>query len=155
MYKSDKNSFDQNQLADMEQRKFTASNIRTPDELKDKIVPEGMENFDEENLTSGGKLFNIFCSVCHQRNGRGNDRFPPLGGTDWVTGDKATLIGVVLNLLSGEITVKGKSYTNRMPKLHMLKDDEIADILTYIRQSFGNNASAITPDEVTKVRGSN
>jgi mono/diheme cytochrome c family protein len=155
MYKGDKKNFGRDQLEAMEKRKITASNIKTPDEFEDKIASEDMMDIDEENLSHGGKLFNIFCSVCHQRNGRGNDRFPPLDGTEWVTGDKATLIGVVLNGLSGEITVKGKSYTNRMPKLHMLKDDEIAEILTYVRQSFGNNASAVTPVEVAKVRRTN
>jgi mono/diheme cytochrome c family protein len=154
MYKGDKNTFASAQLAAMEQRKLTAPNIKTPDEVKDKIVSEGMEDIDEENLSRGGKLFNTFCSVCHQRNGRGNDRFPPLDDTEWVTGDKKTLISIVLTGLRGEITVKGRSYTNRMPKLHMLKDDEIAEILTYVRQSFGNSASAVTEREVAEVRSS-
>ncbi|MCB0668798.1 MAG: c-type cytochrome [Saprospiraceae bacterium] len=155
MYKGDKEGFGKDQLAAMEQRKRTASNIKTPDEVKDKIVSEGMDDIDEENLSRGGKLFNIFCSVCHQRNGKGNDRFPPLDGTEWVLGPKDTLINVILNGLRGEITVKGKTYTSRMPKLHMLKDDEIAEILTYIRQSFGNNASTVTPREVAEVRSAN
>ena len=155
MYKGDKNSFGNDQLLAMEQRKLTASNIKTPDEVKDKIVSEGMEDIDEENLSRGGKLFNIFCSVCHQRNGKGNDRFPPLDETEWVLGDKETLIKVILNGLSGEIVVKGKPYTSRMPKLHMLKDDEIAEILTYVRQNFGNHASTVTAREVAEVRAAN
>ncbi|MCB0634688.1 MAG: PQQ-dependent sugar dehydrogenase [Saprospiraceae bacterium] len=152
IYKGDKDTFGKDQLAAMEQRKQTATNIKTPDEIKDKLVVAGMEDIDETQLSRGGKLFNTFCSVCHQRNGKGNDRFPPLDGAEWVTGDKATLINVILNGLRGEITVKGKTYTSRMPKLHMLKDDEIAEILTYIRQNFGNNASTVTAREVAEVR---
>lgn len=155
MFKGDTTNFGKPELAKMEDRKRTASNIKTPDEVKDKIVPFGMEEIDEENLSYGGKLYNTFCSVCHQRNGKGNDRFPPLDGAEWVTGDKTTLINIILNGLRGEIIVKGKSYTNRMPKLHMLSDNEIAEILTYIRQNFGNDASAITPREVAEVRSAN
>ncbi|MBK8500783.1 MAG: PQQ-dependent sugar dehydrogenase [Saprospiraceae bacterium] len=155
MYKGDKNTFGTDQLAAMEQRKLTASNIKTPDELTDKIVSDGMEGVDDENLSRGGKLFNIFCSVCHQRNGQGNDRFPPLDDPEWVAGDKTTLINIILNGLRGDITVKGKTYTSRMPKLHMLKDEEIAEILTYVRQSFGNNASMVTTREVAEARAAN
>lgn len=152
MYKGDKNNFGDSQLAAMHKRKMKASNIKTPDEIKDKLIPDGMEDVVEANLTHGAKLFNTFCSVCHQRNGKGTDRFPPLDGTQWVLGDKPTLINVVLQGLRGQITVKGESYTSSMPKLNMLKDEEIAEILTYIRQNFGNDASAITPNEVAKVR---
>ena len=155
MYKGDKNNFGEDELADMEERKLTASNIKTPDEIEDMIIPEGMEGFDPSSLTEEAKLFNTFCSVCHQRNGLGTDRFPPLNGTKWVTGDKATLIKVVLNGLGGEIEVNGKSYTSYMPKLALLSDDEISKILTYVRQNFGNNESAITSDEVAKVRREN
>ncbi|MCB0689357.1 MAG: PQQ-dependent sugar dehydrogenase [Saprospiraceae bacterium] len=152
MYKGDKSDFGDAQLAAMAQRKQTASNIKTPDEVKDRLIEDGMNDIDEENLSEGGKLFNIFCSVCHQRNGKGNDRFPPLDHSEWVLGSKDTLINVILHGLRGEISVKGKTYTNRMPKLNMLKDDEIAQILTYIRQNFGNNASTVTTREVAERR---
>ena len=155
MFKGNKAKFGEAQLEAMKVRKMTASNIKTPHEIEDKIVPKGMEDIDETNLSEGGKLFNIFCSVCHQRNGMGTDRFPPLVGTKWVLGDKETLIKVVLNGMRGEIQVKGKSYTNTMPKLDLLKDDEIAGILTYIRESFGNEASAISPTEVANIRSIN
>ena len=103
-------------------------------------------------MSKGGQLYNIFCSVCHQRDGKGNERFPPLDSSEWVLGDKTKLINVILQGLRGEIMVKGKSYNNAMPKLHMLKDEEISEILTFIRQNFGNNASPIGPEEVAKVR---
>lgn len=155
MYKGDKNKFGEGQLAAMQKRKLTASNIKTPHETEDVIVPEGMDKAEMINITEEAKLYNTFCSVCHQRNALGNDRFPPLNGTKWVLGDKQTLVKVVLNGLSGKILVKEKPYYNTMPKLGMLKDEEIAKILTYIRGNFGNNASAITPEEVAKIRSEN
>lgn len=150
MFKGDKASFGDEQLAGMKKVKSTASNIKTPDEEKDILVKE--ESAVEEHLSEGGKLFNTYCSICHQVNGQGNDRFPPLNGSEWVNGDKEKLIGVVLNGLSGEITVKGKSYNNAMPKLSNLKDDEISKILTYIRSNFGNESDAVSPTEVAGVR---
>ncbi|MEZ4899738.1 MAG: PQQ-dependent sugar dehydrogenase [Saprospiraceae bacterium] len=151
-YTGDRQAFGPAQLAAMDERKRTATNIKTPDEIKDILKLPGMEGIDEDQLSEGGKNFNTFCSVCHQRNGQGNDRFPPLNGAEWVLGDKEALIGIVLNGMRGEIQVKGKSYTNVMPKLDMLSDEEIAGILTYIRQNFGNRASEVLPLEVAQVR---
>ena len=156
MFKGDKSKFGKLQLAAMDKRKKSAPNIKKPIEKEDVIALSGSIGiFDEDQLSEGGKLFNIFCSVCHQRDGLGNERFPPLDHSEWVTGDKTRLINVVLQGLKGEIIVKEKSYTNTMPKLDMITDDEISKILTYIRQNFGNNASAIGPEEVAKVRKAN
>jgi glucose/arabinose dehydrogenase/mono/diheme cytochrome c family protein len=155
MFKGEKSEFGEDQLAVMEERKRTASNIKMPDEIEDKIIPEGMEEIDDSNLSEGGKLFNTFCSVCHQRNGEGTYRFPPLTRTKWTLGDKETLIKVVLNGMRGDIQVKGKSYTNTMPKLDLLRDHEIAAILTYVRENFGNDASPISIAEVAEVRSLN
>ncbi|MBC9797986.1 PQQ-dependent sugar dehydrogenase [Sinomicrobium weinanense] len=157
MYKGDKDKFGEAQLAGMEKRKRTAPNIKTPVENEDMIVSEDddLDKYKDENLGEGGKLYNIYCAICHQRNGLGNDRFPPLNNTEWVLGDRTRLINVVLKGLRGEIFVNEKSYTNVMPKLDRLTDEEIAGILTYIRQSFGNSASGITPEEVAGVRKAN
>ncbi|MEX0361861.1 MAG: c-type cytochrome, partial [Allomuricauda sp.] len=156
MYKGQKTQFGEEQLAGMEERKKTAPNIKTPVEGEDMVVlDDNLAEYDNENLGEGGKLFNMFCAICHQRNGLGNDRFPPLNGTDWVVGDKTRLINIILNGLRGEILVNGKSYTNYMPKLDRLKDEEIALILTYIRQNFGNEASDVTREEVAKARRTN
>ena len=151
-YQGDKAAFGDKDLAPMQQRKLTATNIKTPDETKDRVRLPGMEAIDEAHLSEGGKLFNTYCSVCHQRNGRGNDRFPPLDGSEWVNGEKAPLIQIILNGMRGEIQVKGKSYNNVMPKLDMIPDEGIAHILTYIRQHFGNEESAVSPEEVTAQR---
>jgi mono/diheme cytochrome c family protein len=101
----------------------------------------------------GEKLYNTYCASCHQQDGRGTDgRYPPLAGTDWVTGDKRRLIGVLLNGLEGPIEVKGETYNSVMPQHSFLSDEEVAEVSTYIRQSFGNDADPIRAEEVSEVR---
>ena len=144
MFKGDKNKFGENELASMEKRK-SRSYIRTPDELKD--------NLGHGDRLAGSILYNTYCATCHQRNGRGdNNRFPPLAGSDWVTGEETKLITVVLNGLEGEIKVNGKSYNGLMPANNHLDDHAIASILTYIRGNFGNRAAPINASKVQKVR---
>lgn len=78
--------------------------------------------------------------------------YPPLVKTEWVNGDKERLIQITIQGLSGKIEVNGITYNNIMPPNGHLSDQEIADVLTYIRQSFGNDAGEITVDEVQRVR---
>jgi glucose/arabinose dehydrogenase len=144
MYKGDMSKFGQTQLSAMANRKNQAPHIKIPDELRD--------NLDKGRETKEAETFNIYCSICHQRDGLGNDRFPPLSGSEWVTGDKNLLINVVLNGLDGNITVKGKSYNNKMPRLDLLSNEDIARILTYIRQNFNNNSSTVTSQEISNAR---
>ncbi len=153
MYKGDKGSFGEAQLAKMEERKKQAPNIKTPDEVKDIVASEADGFFPKAgNMAEGARLYNTHCALCHQKNGRGNDRFPPLNYSDWVNGDKDRLINVVLNGLSGEIMVNGRSYNNVMPKQDHLKNEEIALILTYVRQNFGNRSNGVDPEEVAEAR---
>ncbi len=144
MYKGDTSKFGDAQLSEMVKRKNQAPNIKIPDEIRD--------NLDKGSVTKGAETFNTFCAVCHQRDGLGNDRFPPLSGSEWVNGDKTFLINIVLNGLQGDVNVKGKSYNNKMPRLNLLSDENIAQILTYVRQNFNNNSDSITSDEVSKAR---
>ena len=144
IYKGDKTKFGKAQLSGMEKLKKEATNIKMPDEVAD--------NLDKGIVDKGGKLYNTYCGVCHQRDGMGNDRFPPLSGSEWVIGDKMVPINIVLNGLEGELHVKGKTYNNRMPRMNLLSDENIAQILTYVRQNFNNNASAVTKQDVLKAR---
>ncbi|GAB3949400.1 hypothetical protein GCM10028805_25510 [Spirosoma harenae] len=101
----------------------------------------------------GQKIYEQNCLSCHQTDGSGVPGLnPPLRGTDWVLGDKTRLINVVLKGLQGQ-EIEGDSYDNSMPAHDFLTDAQIADVLTYIRSSFGNKADAITPDEVKTTRG--
>ncbi len=98
-----------------------------------------------------------YCETCHQPNGKGlaASGFPPLMGTPWVTGSEERLIKVVLNGLYGPMEVLGQSYLGQVPMTPfggMLNDEEIASVLTYVRNSFGNVASPITPETVQAVR---
>ena len=98
-----------------------------------------------------------FCVTCHQPDGDGlvASQFPPLAGSKWVTGNEDRLIKLTIKGLMGPIEVKGKKYPGQVPMTPfggMLKDDEIAAVLTYVRNSFGNTASPVSQDKVRKVR---
>ncbi|MEL6924867.1 MAG: c-type cytochrome, partial [Bacteroidota bacterium] len=104
-------------------------------------------------LEAGHKVYTTYCLACHQANGKGAPGMnPPLAGTDWVTGDKTRLINVILNGLSEPVEINGELYQNQMASHAFLTDQQIADVLSYIRKSFGNEASAITPEEVAERR---
>ena len=144
MYKGDKNKFGSTDLAAMEKRK-TLSHIRTPDEVED--------NLYKDKAIPGARVYSVYCVSCHQRNGKGDgNRFPPLDSSEWVMGDKKRLIEVVLNGLNRPIEVKGKPFNNLMPPYSFLRDEELAEVLTYIRQHFNNNSSAVTVEDVSEIR---
>ena len=139
-------AFGRASLAGMAAEKRSASNIRDPDPEADRL---------QERLAIGGEaVYRTYCAGCHQRDGRGAaPRFPPLAGTEWVMGDKARLIQIILDGWDEPLEVDGYVYRERMmPKHTFLTDQEIADVATYIRQSFGNNADAVTIAEVRAVR---
>jgi len=97
------------------------------------------------------------CFTCHQPNGQGiSGQFPPLAGSDWVLGEKERLIKISIHGLMGEIEVNGVKYNNVMAPPGIppgsLTDQQIADVLTYIRNEWGNSASAVSPEEVATVR---
>jgi mono/diheme cytochrome c family protein len=97
------------------------------------------------------------CVACHQPNGQGMPgQFPTLHKTDWVTEpEPGRLIRIVLNGLQGPMTVDGQNFNNAMvPWKDVLTDEEIAAVLTYIRQNkeWGNNAPAVKPERVKAVR---
>lgn len=146
-FKGDRNQFGATELAEMEKRK-TLSHIRTPDIIDDRI--------EKKDMAIGQKIYNQYCMACHQSNGMGaSGRFPPLNGTDWVTGNKERLVHLILNGMEGEIEVNGEIYDGLMPQHAFLNDDQIADVLTYIRTHFDNQAGSITAEEVEKFRKSN
>lgn len=102
----------------------------------------------------GAEIYMTRCMACHQMNGRGVPGvFPPVDGTEWVTGDKGRLIRIVLNGITGEIQVGNETYSGAMPPWNsFLDDEEVASLLTYLRTSWSNEASEVTPEEVASVR---
>ncbi|MEZ4698744.1 MAG: cytochrome c [Rhodothermales bacterium] len=102
----------------------------------------------------GQEIYLTRCTSCHQMSGEGVPGvFPPLKESPFVTGDKGRLIRVLLNGLSGEVEVNGVTYSGMMPPWgSFLDDQQVADVLTYIRSNFGNSAEAVTAAEVAAVR---
>jgi mono/diheme cytochrome c family protein len=103
---------------------------------------------------AGKEVYERYCIVCHMANGQGvPSAFPPLTQTDYVNQDTDRLIGIVLNGLTGEIEVNGVVYNGVMtPHKDLLNDQEVADVLTYVRSSFGNDAPAVTAEQVAAIR---
>ena len=108
-------------------------------------------------MVLGKRVFTVNCVACHQATGQGvPNAFPPLAGSEWVLrgdwhGDNH-LVRILLHGLQGPVEVKGASYNGAMPPWKQLKDEEIAAVLTYIRNEWGNSAPPITPEQVAKIR---
>jgi len=111
----------------------------------------------QQSKMAGEKVFKKYCVTCHMADGGGVPRLnPPLIQTSYVLGDKEELIKIILNGFDKNVEIEGETFTNKMPQLKtILKDQQIADVLTYIRSSFGNKASAVTAAEVKAVRSKN
>jgi glucose/arabinose dehydrogenase/mono/diheme cytochrome c family protein len=104
-------------------------------------------------MGDGKKLYTLHCAACHQPNGTGvPETFPPLAGTDWVTGNKPRLIRTVLEGMSEPIVVNGQKFEQEMPSFNILSNRELALILTYIRGSFGNKAGEVLENEIFEER---
>lgn len=127
-----------------------------PDKIPPPTEPLGKEEM--QLYTEGAEVYRRegHCATCHQENGEGLPAamFPPLAGTQWVMGNEERLIKLTLNGLMGPIEVKGKQYPGLVPmnQFKGLSDREIAAVLTYVRNTFGNSASAIRPEKVKSVR---
>lgn len=128
-------------------------------EKKEEAVKSNLAGGDLELFNIGKEIYNRdgFCGTCHQPDGRGLSAslFPPIVGTSWVVGSEERLIKLVLKGLMGPIEVLGREYPGQVPMTPyegMLNDNEIAAVLTYVRNSFGNQASAISPEKVKEVR---
>ena len=108
-------------------------------------------------MVVGKRLYTANCVACHQPTGQGvAGQFPTLVGSEWVLGGDwhgdNHLVKILLNGLQGAIQVKGETYNGAMPPWKQLKDEQIALILTYIRNEWGNSAPPITAEQVAKIR---
>lgn len=106
------------------------------------------------NLQRGKAVFDNVCGLCHNPDGMGKpNQAPPLAGSEWVKGSSSRMIPIPLVGLSGPVSFKGQEWNLAMPAMGAsLSDEDLAAVLSYIRQSWGNNASEITPEQVEKVR---
>ena len=104
------------------------------------------------SMTRGKAVYATYCMTCHQADGGGVPNMnAPLIKTSYVFGPKKQLINILLNGMQG-VDIDGESFTNVMPAATYLNNQQIADVLTYIRNSFGNKASLVTASEVAAVR---
>jgi mono/diheme cytochrome c family protein len=107
----------------------------------------------QASMDRGKKVYSERCLTCHQADGGGVQNMnPPLIKTKWVLGDKTTLIQILLKGLQGEIEIEGDTYHNVMGSHADLSDQQIADVLTYVRNSFGNKAKSVSASDVKAVR---
>lgn len=107
----------------------------------------------EATMESGKKVYQTYCQSCHMDDGAGVPRMnAPLTGSQYVAGDKEKLISSVLLGSAVFANDPGRKYQNKMPSLANLTDQEIADVLIYVRNSFNNKGSEITPEEVQLAR---
>lgn len=102
----------------------------------------------------GAQIYGAQCVACHQATGAGLPGvFPPLGGSEWVTGKETLAASILLHGVSGKLTVKGVAYSGQMPAFKdKLNDAELAAVLSHVRSQFGNAASKVDAATVKSVR---
>lgn len=106
-----------------------------------------------DQILNGEKVYLQNCLVCHQERGGGVSGLnPPLKDTEYVLGAKNRLIGILLKGSNEGLSIKGSTYSSSMPGFGNLSDEDIANVATYIRNSFGNSADPITKEEVRRYR---
>ena len=106
-----------------------------------------------QQIEAGKALFAGTCSTCHQADGRGLEGvFPPLAKSDYIAADPGRLPQVLLGGLSGKLTVNGREYNSVMPPMSQLTDDEVANISTYVLNSWGNPGGRVTKAEAAAAR---
>lgn len=102
----------------------------------------------------GRQIFSANCASCHQASGEGVEgTYPPLAGSEWVTGGEERVVRILLHGLNGPVDVAGQTYSGAMPPWGgALSDAEIAAVTTYVRGSWGNKAAPVAPATVARVR---
>ncbi|MCP4810683.1 MAG: nitrite reductase, copper-containing [Proteobacteria bacterium] len=107
----------------------------------------------DAQIAAGKSLYAGTCSTCHGGDGAGiAGVFPPLAGSDFLNEDPARAAGIVMNGLSGPVTVNGKEFASVMPPMSNLRDDEIANILTFVYSEWDNSGVTVTAAEVADIR---
>src|SRR5436305_1632216 len=127
-----------------------------PQAMKKVAGPQGEQQQAELSPRDRGKkIFSANCQTCHQANGLGvAGQYPPLAGSEFTTGGSRRPAMIVLKGLQGPVTVKGQKFGAAVmqPWDKTLTDQKIADVLTYERSEWGNNASAVTGEQISALR---
>lgn len=104
-------------------------------------------------LPPGSKLYMSYCASCHKSNGNGvAGTFPPLSGSEYVTGSKGKILSIVMKGLNGGFAVKGIKYNQEMPSFAFMSDEQIRLVVNFVRINFGNHAQLVTLADVKKAR---
>lgn len=107
----------------------------------------------QQQAEAGKALFAGTCSTCHQPDGAGIPGvFPPLAKSDWIIANPGKLPQVILQGLTGKVVVNGKEYNSVMPPMSQLTDDEVANISTYVLNSWGNPGGRVTAEQAAAAR---
>ena len=107
----------------------------------------------QASMTRGKVVYTTYCLPCHQADGTGVPTInPPLVKTKWVLGDKTVLVQQVLKGSANKVEIDGEKFVGAMPAQAHLTDEQIADVLSFVRNSFGNKASILTQAEVKGIR---
>jgi nitrite reductase (NO-forming) len=115
-------------------------------------VQKAVAKNKEEQIALGKNTFKQNCAACHQAEGTGvPGAFPPLAKSDFLNADKTRAMGIVKNGKTGKITVNGQNYDGVMPMLS-LNDEQIANVLTFVYNSWGNSGQQVKPEEVAQVK---
>ena len=137
----------------LEARSVPRSGFTPASGLQDIEDQPGIVPTLEVRMERGRRIFLMACFACHQPDGRGLPGvFPPLAGSDFLRADKERAIRIPLNGLTGEVVVNGKTFNNVMPP-QAFTDRQIADVLTYVMNSWGNNFGTVSVDEVKRAHG--
>ena len=113
----------------------------------------GKNSVSKTTLERGSTVYIATCIGCHQAEGEGIPGLhPPLANTSYVLGDKINLVNIILLGMYDPVTIDNVNYTSVMPSFAQLTDQEIADVLSYVRNSFGNNATGIRASLVKDAR---
>lgn len=138
-------------LAGRSTRQFCAKALLT---LMPLALTAGAQEQSAESTNDGERLFDSYCSACHQYDDEGMGEAPPLENSPWVVGPSERLVLILLHGVSGRIELNGRIYDREMPGFgRILSDQETAALATYTRQRFGAAEPNVTPDEVKRIRG--
>ncbi len=135
--------------------------VKAPIENPAPKAPEHLADAEKKSFLAGHAIYSrdAHCTTCHQPDGKGLDpTYPPLHDSIYVHGDPERLIKITLYGLMGPMELHGKKFDGKVPMTPfggLLNDKEVADVLTYVRNTYGNKATAITPEQVKAVRDKN
>jgi mono/diheme cytochrome c family protein len=131
------------------------SRVYAPNKNFGEVDDKQPKSGDQMVLIKGKKVYDATCSLCHQPNGLGDpSKAPPLVGSEWVLAPKPDrIIRIVLDGFQGPVTVKGQDFNLAMASWKStFKDDEIAAVLSYVRNNWNNKASMVKPEQVAEIR---